>query len=129
MPAVQYEEVTCKSVINRVQVDMGFKWSINPYRGCQHACVYCFARGTHEYLGLNSEHDFQSRIIVKANAPQVLREELRRPGWRHEFIMVGTACDPYQQAEARYRLTRSILKILCQHSNQMGLLTKSHLVL
>ena len=128
MPAVQFEEIQCKSLINHVNADMGFRWTINPYRGCQHACAYCFARGTHEYLGFNSGHDFQTRIVVKVNAPQVLREELRRPGWRREHIAIGTACDPYQQAEARFHLTRQILQILCEHMNPFGLLTKSHLV-
>jgi DNA repair photolyase len=129
MPAIYYEEVQCKSLINRVHTDMGFKWTINPYRGCQHACVYCFARSSHEHLGFSSGLDFQSRIIVKVNAPEVLREELRRPGWRHEFILVGTACDPYQQCETRYQLSRAILEALCQHCNPIGMLTKSHLVL
>ncbi len=77
-----FEEIECKTIINKTNTPgLGFNWSINPYRGCQHACVYCFARGTHEYLGYDSGRDFESRIIVKTNAATALAEQLRRPGW------------------------------------------------
>src|SRR4051812_2513218 len=113
MIQVTFEEIECKSIINRVNVDRwDFHWTINPYRGCQHACVYCFARGTHEFLGYDSGRDFETRIIVKANAPEVLREELRRPSWRREKIMLGTACDPYQQAEAKYSISRRLIETM-----------------
>ncbi len=127
---VIFEEIECKSIINRVQATgMPFKWSINPYRGCQHACVYCFARGTHQYLGYDSGRDFESRIIVKTNAAAVLVEQLRRPGWTREMILLGTACDPYQQAEIKYGITRSILEVLFRFAQPVRMLTKSPTVL
>lgn len=131
MPSpVIYEEVQCKTIINRVEAPgLGFRWSINPYRGCQHACVYCFARGTHQYLGYDSGRDFETRIVVKINAPAVLRDELRRPGWQRELIVLGTVCDPYQQAEAKYQLTRQILEVLIKFAQPVHMLTKSPLVL
>src|SRR5256712_11689644 len=113
---VTFEEIECKTIINSTNTPgLGFRWSINPYRGCQHACVYCFARGTHEYLGYDSGRDFESRIVVKINAATVLAEQLRRPGRRKEVIALGTACDPYQQAELKYGITRSILRVMIQH--------------
>jgi len=130
MSQVYFEEIQVKSVINRVQApDMGLKWTINPYRGCQHACVYCFARKYHLELGYNPGTDFNTRIIVKVNAPQVAREQLRSPGWKHEHILLGAACDPWQQAEARYGITREILKALLAHQNSISILTKSTLIL
>lgn len=129
MGRVIFEEVECKSLINQVNAPgMHFRWTINPYRGCQHACVYCFARGFHTHLGYDAGRDFETRIIVKVNAPAVLRQELRRPSWRRERVMIGTACDPYQQAESKYRLTRGILIELVERVNPMSLLTKSPLV-
>ena len=125
-----FEEIECKSLINPVHAPgLPFRWSINPYRGCQHACVYCFARGSHQYLGYDPGRDFERRIIIKINAVQVLREELRRSSWRREQVMIGTACDPYQQAEVKYRLTRGILSALAECANPMALLTKSPTVL
>src|SRR5437667_237516 len=127
---VVFEEIECKSIINKTNTPgLGFNLSINPYRGCQHACVYCFARGTHEYLGYDSGRDFESRIIVKINAATVLAEQLRRPGWRREVIALGTACDPYQQAELKYGITRAILKVLLQYEQPVHMLTKSPSVL
>lgn len=127
---VIFEEIECKSIINRVQAPgMPFKWTINPYRGCQHACVYCFARGTHQYLGYDSGRDFESRIIVKTNAAEVLRQQLRRPGWNRELIVLGSACDPYQQAETKYGITRGILEVLLQYAQPVHMLTKSSMVL
>jgi DNA repair photolyase len=125
-----FEEIHCKTVLNRVSVPgMRFSWSINPYRGCQHACVYCFARSTHTYLGYDSGQDFQTRIVVKMNAPEVLRKELRRPGWSTASILLGTACDPYQQAEAKYFITQGIIQALTEHAQPVNMLTKSPLVL
>jgi DNA repair photolyase len=121
-------EVVCKSVINRV-TGMPFAWSINPYRGCRHACVYCYARPTHEFLGLNAASDFEEIILAKVNAPQVVRQELARPSWRGESVAVGTATDPYQQAETRYRLTRGILEAFRDFRNPLSITTKSPLVL
>jgi DNA repair photolyase len=110
MPKVIFEEVKVKSVLNRLQTTaLPFRWTANPYRGCQHACTYCFARGTHEFLGLNSGRDFETRILVKANAPEVLAQEMRSPSWRGELVALGTACDPYEPAELKYEITRRML--------------------
>lgn len=129
MPKTFYEEIHCKTVLNRVNGgNFSFRWTINPYRGCQHACVYCFARKTHEYLGYDIGHDFDHRIVVKVNAPSVLRQELRRPGWKRELIALGTACDPYQQAETRYRITRGIITALRDSANPVSILTKSTII-
>ena len=127
---VIFEEIECKTIINRSNAPgMHFRWSINPYRGCQHACVYCFARNTHEYLGYDAGRDFESRIVVKMNAPEVLREQLRRPSWKRELIVLGTACDPYQQAELKYEITRRLLKVMLEFSQPVHMLTKSPSVL
>jgi DNA repair photolyase len=121
-------EMACKSVINRVD-GMPFAWSINPYRGCRHACVYCYARPTHEYLGLNGAEEFQEIIFAKVNAPQVVRHELSRRSWRRESVALGTATDPYQPAESRYRLTRGILEAFRDFRNPLTITTKSPMVL
>ena len=128
MAKAYFEEIQCKTLINRVQGGMPFRWTINPYRGCQHACIYCFARSTHQYLGYNAGPDFDQRIVVKVNAPEVLREELRRPGWRRELIALGTSCDPYEPAERQYQLTQRILELLRDHANPVSITTKSVLV-
>jgi DNA repair photolyase len=125
---IVFEEIECKTIITRT-VTPWFRWSINPYRGCQHACTYCFARGTHEYLGYDSGRDFESRIVVKTNAAQVLREQLRRPSWKRELIVLGTACDPYQQAEMKYGITREILQVMLEFRQPVHMLTKSPSVL
>lgn len=108
---------------------MPFSWSINPYRGCRHACVYCYARPTHEYLGLNAGDEFQEVILAKVNAPDVVRRELGRRSWRGEGVVIGTATDPYQQVESRYRLTRGILEAFHDFRNPLSITTKSPMVL
>lgn len=118
----------CKSVINRVQA-MPFDWSINPYRGCRHACVYCYARPTHEYLGMNGADQFQEVIFAKTNAPEVVRLELGRRSWRCDNVVIGTATDPYQQAESKYRITRGILEAFRDFRNPVSITTKSPMVL
>ena len=127
MPSgVIFEEIECKTIINKVAAPgMGFSFTINPYRGCQHACVYCFARGTHEYLGYDSGRDFESRIIVKTNAAAVLREQLGRASWKRELIVLGTACDPYQQAELKYGISRQLLEVMLEFRQPVHMLTKS----
>ena len=132
MPDVIFEEIECKSALNRVNLPAGnvmpFRWTLNPYRGCQHACTYCFARGTHEYLGYDAGRDFETRIVVKVNAPEMLRRDLSRESWRRELIAIGTACDPYQPAELKYSLTHRILKVLRDAANPVSLVTKSPFV-
>lgn len=124
-------EVRARSIVNRVPAAsrMPFEWTINPYRGCSHACVYCFARRTHEYLDLDSGMDFDSKVVVKVNAPELLRKELSAPRWGGEHIAMGTNVDCYQRAEGRYRLMRPILETLAAHRNPFSILTKGTLVL
>jgi DNA repair photolyase len=124
-------EIHAKSIINRVPgaSRMPFGWTINPYRGCGHACRYCFARKTHTYLDLDSGHDFDSKIVVKVNAGALLRRELSSPRWSGEAIAMGTNTDPYQRAEGRYRLMREILAALRDHANPFSILTKGTLIL
>ncbi len=126
MADVIFEEIECKSAITKVgAANLPFRWSLNPYRGCQHACTYCFARGSHEHLGYDAGRDFESRIIVKVNAPEMLRQDLGRPGWGREVIGIGTACDPYQQAELKYSLTHRILRVMRDFANPVSIVTKS----
>jgi DNA repair photolyase len=126
--AFSVREIECKSLINRVE-GMPFNWSINPYRGCRHACVYCYARPTHEYLGLNSAEQFEEIIFAKMNAADVVRRELGRRPWRRESVAIGTATDPYQQAESRCRITRGILEAFRDFRNPLTITTKSPMVL
>jgi DNA repair photolyase len=125
-----FYEVYAKSVLNRVPGDSPmFAWTINPYRGCTHGCVYCFARNTHTYLDLDSGHDFDSKIVVKVNAPQVLRRELARGSWRREHVAMGTNVDCYQRAEGRYRLMPEIIAALAGADTPFSILTKGTLIL
>jgi len=128
MASFSVREIAAKSIINRVQ-GMPFSWSINPYRGCRHACVYCYARPTHEYLGMNAAEEFQEVIFAKVNAPEVVRKELGRHSWQGESVVIGTATDPYQQAESRYRITRGILEAFRDFRNPLSITTKSPMVL
>jgi DNA repair photolyase len=128
---VEYLHVRARTIISEVPraSRMPFRYTINPYRGCSHACTYCFARPTHEYLGLNGLEDFERRIVVKVNAVQRLAAELARPSWGGEHIAMGTNTDPYQQAEGRYKLTRGILEKLAEARNPFSVLTKSTMIL
>lgn len=124
-------EIHAKSLLNRVpgSSQVPFEWTLNPYRGCGHACRYCFARSSHEYLDLDAGYDFDSKIVVKVNAGSLLRRELASPRWRGEPVAMGTNTDPYQRAEGRYRLMRGILAALRDAANPFSLLTKGTLVL
>ncbi|HXQ00780.1 MAG TPA: radical SAM protein [Solirubrobacteraceae bacterium] len=128
---MRFYEVRARSVLNRVpsRSRMPFSWTINPYRGCSHACVYCFARPTHQYLGFDAGRDFEREIVVKVNAPEVLRRELARPSWKREHVALGTNTDPYQWVEGRYRLMRGIWEALRDAANPCSVLTKSPLLL
>jgi DNA repair photolyase len=122
-------EVEARSVINRVPGGaMPFDWTINPYRGCSHACVYCFARPTHTYLDMDAGRDFETKIVVKVNAVDVLQRELAAPRWKGEHIAMGTGTDPYQRAEGRYRLMRGIISALTERRNPFSILTKGTLI-
>jgi DNA repair photolyase len=124
-------EVYAKSILNKVPATsrMPFQWTINPYRGCSHACRYCFARNTHTYLDLGAGLDFDTKVVVKVNAPALLRRELARPSWSGQHIAMGTNVDCYQRAEGRYRLMPAILRALTEVANPFSLLTKGSLIL
>jgi DNA repair photolyase len=126
-----FYEVRAKTVINRVPGGsrVPFEWTINPYRGCSHACTYCFARGTHSYLDLDPGDDFDRRVVVKVNAGEVVRRELASARWRGDPIAMGTNVDCYQRAEGRYRLMREILAALRDAANPFSILTKGTLIM
>ncbi len=128
---ITFYEVHARSIINRVPdaSRMPFRFTINPYRGCSHGCLYCFARKTHTYLDLDYGRDFDSRIVVKVNAPQLLRKELAQPKWSGEHIAMGTNVDTYQRGEGRYRLMRGIIEGLRDFANPFSILTKGTLIL
>jgi DNA repair photolyase len=127
---LEFLQVNARTIINAVpaQSAMPFRFTINPYRGCSHACAYCFARPTHEYLGLDIGSDFERRIVVKINAVERLRAELRSPTWGGDSIAMGTNTDPYQHAEGKYHLTRGIIDVLSEARNPFSILTKSTLI-
>ncbi|MFK0291180.1 Rv2578c family radical SAM protein [Streptomyces sp. NPDC090442] len=126
-----FHEVRARSLVNRVPgaSRMPFEWTVNPYRGCSHACVYCFARSTHGYLDLDTGLGFDSQIVVKVNAPELLRRELAAPRWRGDHIAMGTNVDCYQRAEGRYALMPGIIAALRDRANPFSILTKGTLIL
>ena len=128
---MEFLHVNARTIINTVPLEsaMPFRHTINPYRGCSHACVYCFARPTHDYLGLGIGTDFERKIVVKVNAIERLRAELRAPSWEGDHIAMGTNTDPYQHAEGKYHLTRGIVETLSGARNPFSILTKSTLIL
>ncbi len=127
---INFHEVRARSALNRVPGGRyGFDYTINPYRGCTHACVFCFARRTHTYLDLNAGRDFEREIVVKVNVPELLRAELARPSWRRELVALGTNTDPYQWVESRYRMMPAILAALEEAKTPVSVLTKSPLVM
>jgi len=123
----RYQEVTCRSALNRVE-GMPFSWTLNPYRGCTHACHYCFARRYQTQFELGAGDDFSGVIIVKMNFADVLARELDRPSWRRELVALGTATDPYQPIEGHYRITRRSLEALLRGRTPVGLVTKGPMV-
>lgn len=127
---IEFIEVEAKSILNRVPGDnLPFNWTLNPYRGCSHACVYCFARSTHTYLDMNAGKDFETKIVVKVNAPELLRKGLRAKGWKGESVAMGTATDPYQRAEGKYELMPRIIEGFIDYRNPFSILTKGTLIL
>ncbi|MDH3404882.1 MAG: radical SAM protein, partial [Acidobacteriota bacterium] len=108
--------------------DVPFTYSLNPYRGCEHGCIYCYARPTHEYLGLSAGLDFETKILVKERAPELLRRELGRPGWTPQVVALSGVTDPYQPVERRLALTRGCLEVLLEHRNPAAVITKNRLV-
>jgi DNA repair photolyase len=130
MSDLTFLPVLTRRILNEVAPSraMPHRWTINAYRGCSHACTYCFARPTHEYLGLSAGEDFDRKIVVKINAVERLQVELADPRWHREHVAMGTNTDPYQRAEAKYRLTRGLLQALVEHRTPFSILTKSGLV-
>jgi DNA repair photolyase len=127
--ATQYFHDQTKSIITRNDSpDVGFETSLNPYRGCEHGCIYCYARPTHEYLGLSAGLDFESKIMVKSDAPDLLRAELESPRWRPQTLVMSGVTDPYQPVERKLRITRGCLEVLAKFRNPVAIITKNHLV-
>lgn len=129
LPHTQYFDDHSATCINyNDSPDIGFEASINPYRGCEHGCIYCYARPTHEYLGLSAGLDFESKIMVKRRAPELLRKELAAPKWKPQTIAMSGVTDCYQPVERRLKITRSCLEILAEFRNPVGIVTKNFLV-
>jgi DNA repair photolyase len=130
-PAIetQFFKDTSRSIISyNDSPDVGFDASINPYRGCEHGCIYCYARPTHEYLGFSAGLDFESRILVKEDAPALLRRELSSRRWKPQVLAISGVTDPYQPIERRLQLTRRCLQVLVDFRNPVVIITKNHLV-
>jgi DNA repair photolyase len=127
--ATQYFRDGTKSIITRNNSpDVGFETSLNPYRGCEHGCIYCYARPTHEYLGFSAGLDFESKIMVKTNAPELLRAELESPRWQPQTLVMSGVTDPYQPIEKKLRITRGCLEVLLEFRNPVAIITKNRLV-
>jgi DNA repair photolyase len=129
-PGLTFHEVRARSALNRVPGEsaMPFPWTINPYRGCSHSCVYCYSRRTHEWLEFDSGRDFDTQVVVKTNLVEVLERELARPSWQREHVALGTNTDPYQRAEGRYRLMPGVIRALARSGTPFSILTKGTLL-
>lgn len=130
-PPVQtiYLKDTSRSIIaHNDSPDVGFEWSINPYRGCEHGCIYCYARPTHEFLGFSAGLDFETRIMVKTDAPELLRDELSSRKWEPAVISVSGVTDCYQPVERKLKITRRCLEVMLEFGNPFTVISKSHLV-
>jgi len=127
--ATQYFRDGTKSIITRNNSpDVGFETSLNPYRGCEHGCIYCYARPTHEYLGFSAGLDFESKIMVKMNAPELLRAELESKDWQPQTLVMSGVTDPYQPVEKKLQITRGCLEVLAKFKNPVAIITKNRLV-
>jgi DNA repair photolyase len=127
---INFHEVRARSALNHVPGGRyGFSYTVNQYRGCTHACVFCFARRTHTYLDFDAGRDFEREIVVKVNVPELLRAELARPSWKRDLVALGTNTDPYQWVESRYRMMPEILEALERAETPVSVLTKSPLVM
>jgi DNA repair photolyase len=128
-PATEFFHDRTESIVAKNESpDVGFERSINPYRGCEHGCIYCYARPSHEYLGWSAGLDFESRILVKTEAPRLLREELSKPTWRPQVVAASGVTDCYQPVERRLRLTRACIDVLAEFRNPVAVITKNQLV-
>jgi len=123
-----YEDHTRGILAHNDSPDVGFSWSVNPYRGCFHACAYCYARPSHEYLSFGAGTDFERKIVVKKRAPELLREAFDAPKWKGELVVFSGVTDCYQPLEASYRLTRACLDVCVEYRNPAGIITKAPLV-
>jgi len=128
-PGTHFLKDTSRSIISyNDSPDVGFEASLNPYRGCENGCVYCYARPTHEYLGFSAGLDFETKILVKEDAPELLRRELSSPRWKPQVLAMSGVTDPYQPGERRLKLTRRCLEVLVEFRNPVAIVTKNHLV-
>jgi DNA repair photolyase len=128
VPTVFLADATRSIITENNSPDVPFRWSINAYRGCEHGCAYCYARPTHEVFGLSAGLDFETKILVKHDAPALLREELGKPSWKGEVITLSGVTDCYQPAERRFRLTRGILEVMNEANQPAGVITKNALL-
>src|SRR5688572_15242967 len=127
-PTMVFRDNTKKIIARNNSPDVGFEFSINPYRGCEHGCIYCYARPTHEYFGLSAGLDFETKIFAKLDAAQLLRKELAAPKWNGELIAISGVTDCYQPLERKLKITRSCLEVLLDFRNPTALITKNHLI-
>lgn len=123
-----YEDQSKSILSTNDSPDVGFRWSVNPYRGCQHACAYCYARPSHEYLALGAGTDFERKIVVKPRAPELLRESFEKRSWKGELIVFSGITDCYQPLETKMRLTRACLEVCAEYRNPVGIITKSPVI-
>ena len=123
-----FKDTTCSIIATNDSPDVGFDASINVYRGCEHGCIYCYARPYHEYLGFSMGLDFETKIMVKEDAPKLLRKELNSPKWQPQVLGMSGVTDAYQPIERRLQLTRRCLEVLAEFRNPVGIVTKNHLV-
>jgi len=123
-----YRDFTRTIIAHNDSPDVGFESSLNPYRGCEHGCIYCYARPTHEFLGFSAGLDFESRIMVKQDAPELLAAELSAPRWKPQVLVMSGVTDPYQPVERRLKITRGCLEVLARFRNPVGIITKNQLV-
>lgn len=124
-----YEDATRSILSRNDSPDLGFRWSLNPYRGCSHACAYCYARPSHEYLGFGAGSDFDSKILIKRKAAELLRASFMKKSWKGEMVVFSGDTDCYQPLEASYQLTQQCLKVCLEFGNPVGIITKSYMIL
>src|SRR5213083_1622620 len=127
-PTQYFRDGTRTIITRNASPDVGFETSLNPYRGCEHGCIYCYARPTHEYLGFSAGLDFESKIMVKTNAPELLRAELASSRWQPQTLVMSGVTDPYQPIERKLRITRGCLEVLAEFRNPVAIITKNRLV-
>src|SRR5688572_30858762 len=127
-PTMVFRDNTKKIIARNNSPDVGFEFSINPYRGCEHGCIYCYARPTHEYFGLSAGLDFETKIFVKEDAPELLRAELMSKRYEPKVVSISGVTDCYQPIERKLQITRRCLQVLAEFGNPVGIITKSHLI-